>query len=134
MQSSNNARNEFLTACAALKNVNGEQIPELPFGEWNLYELADDCTKVYNKYGKFRVIEKKIDAASTTKPTLVVMAGYSLKSFCGSAQIIMDNLHMLVRKYKAIYIIQDPAFMVKLKKSPWHCTKGYSINNHEWVI
>jgi hypothetical protein len=110
MLSSNNAKNEFLTACAALKNVNGAQIPELPFGEWNLYELADDCTKVYNKYGKFRVIEKKIDAASTTKPTLVVMAGYSLKSFCGSAQIIMGNLHLLVRKYKAIYIICYESF------------------------
>jgi len=104
MQYSKTAK-EFIQKCASLKNVMGEAIPELPFSEWNLYELDHNCTKVIDKYGIFNVIEKVFDKDSKTKPVLVAMAGYSVSSFCGSSQIIIENLHFLNRKYKAIYII-----------------------------
>jgi hypothetical protein len=96
---------DFIGKCSGLKNVMGSVIADLPFGEWNLYELDHNCTKVIDKYGIFNIIEKVFDKESTTKPVLVAMAGYSLKSFCGSSQIIMENLGYLNRKYKAIYVL-----------------------------
>jgi hypothetical protein len=43
------------------------------------------------------------------KPVLVAMAGISLNSFCGSAEIIVRNIDKLKNKFKAVYIInQDP--------------------------
>jgi len=103
MQNSNTAK-EFIKKCSSLKNVMGEAIPELPFGEWNLYELDQNCTKVIDKYGIFNVIEKVFDKNSD-KPVLVAMAGYSVSSFCGSSQIIMENLGLLNRKYSAVYVL-----------------------------
>ena len=97
--SSKPTADEFIAKCAALKNVNGVQIPALKFDEWTLHQLADDCTKVLNKYGMFRVIEKIFDDKGS-KPNLVAMAGYSDKSFCGSSQIIFENLHLLKDKYR----------------------------------
>jgi hypothetical protein len=102
--SSKTTADEFIAKCAALKNVNGVQIPVLKFEEWTLHQLADDCTKVINQYGMFRVIEKIFDD-NRSKPNLVAMAGYSDKSFCGSSQIIFENLDLLKDKYRAVYII-----------------------------
>jgi len=87
-------------------DVNDEKIGELSFDSWNLYQLDDTCTKVSNEYGIFRVIEKKNKKyISDELPNLVVMAGFSVNSFCGSSKIIMKNLEILETKYKAIYII-----------------------------
>ena len=86
-------------------DVNGEELPKLPFDQWNLYKLDQNCTKVIDKYGVFRVIEKVMDKDATEKPVLVAMAGYSVNSFCGSSNIIMSNLDKLKDKYKAIYVI-----------------------------
>jgi len=54
-------------------------------------------------------------------PNLVIMAGFSVNSFCGTSKVIMSNLDVLEKKYKAIYIIcydekkfkgiQDTAFV-----------------------
>ena len=52
----------------------------------------------------FRVIEKIFDD-NHSKPNLVAMAGYSDKSFCGSCQIIFENLDLLRHKYRAVYVI-----------------------------
>jgi hypothetical protein len=103
MQTSNTAI-EFINKCSSLKNVMGDAIPELPFGEWNLYELDQNCTKVIDKYGIFNVIEKVFDK-DADKPVLVAMAGYSVSSFCGSSQVIMENLGLLNPKYKAVYVL-----------------------------
>jgi len=102
--SSKPTADEFIAKCAALENVNGVQIPALKFDEWTLYQLADDCTKVRNQYGMFRIIEKIFDD-NRSKPNLVAMAGYSDKSFCGSCQIIFENLDLLRHKYRAVYVI-----------------------------
>jgi thiol-disulfide isomerase/thioredoxin len=87
------------------KDVNGEELPKLPFDQWNLYKLDQNCTKVIDKYGIFRVIEKVINKDAHEKPVLVAMAGFSVNSFCGSCNIIMSNLDKLENKYKAVYVI-----------------------------
>ena len=86
-------------------DVNGNQLEKLPFDQWNLYKLDQNCTKVIDKYGIFRVVEKVIDKDAVKKPVLVVMAGFSVNSFCGSCNIIMNNLDKLENKYKAVYVI-----------------------------
>ena len=54
------------------------------------------------------VIKKKLNE-DEGNPVLVAMAGISLNSFCGSAEIIVRNIDKLKNKYKAVYIInQDP--------------------------
>jgi len=87
------------------KDVNGNELPKLPFEEWNLYKLDQNCTKVIDKYGIFRIVEKIINKDADEKPVLVVMAGFSVNSFCGSCNIIMNNLDILQNKYKAVYVI-----------------------------
>lgn len=116
MQSSNIAF-DFIKECLCKINkktqteedrldVNDEKIGELSFDNWNLYQLDDTCSKVSNEYGIFRVIEKKnTKYISDELPNLVVMAGFSVNSFCGSSKVIMNNLEILEKKYKAIYII-----------------------------
>jgi len=86
-------------------DVNGNQLEKLPFDQWNLYKLDQNCTKVIDKYGIFRVVEKVLNKDDSEKPVLVVMAGFSVNSFCGSCNIIMNNLDKLENKYKAVYII-----------------------------
>ena len=85
--------------------MNGNQLEKLPFDQWNLYKLDQNCTKVIDKYGIFRVVEKVISKEAVNRPVLVVMAGFSVNSFCGSCNIIMNNLDILENKYKAIYVI-----------------------------
>ena len=74
--------------------------------DWKLYKINHNCEELDDKYGIFRVISKEFDMASE-KPNLVVMAGYSIDSFCGSTKIIIDNYekNLLHKKYRAIYII-----------------------------
>jgi len=76
-------------------DVNGNQLEKLPFDQWNLYKLDQNCTKVIDKYGIFRVVEKVLNKDDSEKPVLVVMAGFSVNSFCGSCNIIMNNLDKL---------------------------------------
>ena len=96
---------------------------DLPFNEWNLYQLDEEKSKkVIEKYGNFKIIEKVFDIGSTDKPVLVAMAGYSIKSFCGSSNIILQYLkksNKLQEKYKAIYILcyDEDIFKVIQKKA-----------------
>jgi hypothetical protein len=114
------AATELIDKCASLKNVMGGDIPRLPFNEWNLYKVSSDCGKVVDKYGLFNIIEKQIDMASS-KPNLVVMAGFSTSSFCGTSEIIMmsESMEELSKKYRAIYIINydEKVFKGALNKS-----------------
>ena len=111
---------ELIDKCTSLKNVMGGDIPRLPFDEWNLYKINSDCGKVVDKYGLFNIIEKQFDMASS-KPNLVVMAGFSTSSFCGTSEIIMmpSNIVELSKKYRAIYIINydEKVFKDALNKS-----------------
>jgi hypothetical protein len=112
---------EFIEKCSSIKNVMGNAIPKLPFNEWNLYKINSDCGKVVDKYGLFNVIEKRIDITSSSKPNLVVMAGFSTNSFCGTSEIIMmhSSIEELSKKYRAIYIINydEKVFKDALNKS-----------------
>jgi len=111
---------ELIDKCASLKNVMGGDIPRLPFNEWNLYKINSDCGKVVDKYGLFNIIEKQFDMASS-KPNLVVMAGFSTSSFCGTSEIIMmpSCIAELSKKYRAVYIINydEKVFKGALNKS-----------------
>jgi len=101
------AESKFIEKCSVEKNQMDEIIGLLPFREWNLYEINSVCGKLKDEYGLFNVIEHQIDMKSESKPNLVVMAGFSLKSFCGTSQIIMNpaSIAELSKKYRAIYII-----------------------------
>ena len=55
-------------------------------------------------------IIKKSFAETIDKPVLVVMAGISAKSFCGSAEIVVKNVELLKDKFKAVYIINTAKY------------------------
>ena len=44
------------------------------------------------------------------KPVLVVMAGYSHKSFRGTADILIKNIDVLIKKFNKIYIIEYDSY------------------------
>jgi hypothetical protein len=94
--------------CKGKKSVaTGEIIPdmnELKANGWKLYKINHNCEETDDKYGIFKIICKEIDMKSL-KPNLVVMAGYSIDSFCGSTKIIIDNIKYLLEKYRAVFII-----------------------------
>ena len=54
---------------------------------------------------KFNIIRYLFNEEKSTKPNLVVMAGISFASFCGSAEVIVQNIESLRRKFKGVYII-----------------------------
>lgn len=90
--------------CNGSTNVMGDIINSIDFKDWNFYEVASDCGKLKDKYGVFRIVEKLIDRDSS-KPNLVVMAGFSVNSFCGSSEIILKCIKTLEPYYRAIYIL-----------------------------
>jgi len=112
---------KFTKICSNLKNVMGGDIPSLPFNQWNLYEINSNCGKVVDKYGLFNIIERKFDDIPSSNPNLVVMAGFSTNSFCGTSEIIMmpSSIAELRKKYRAIYIINydEDVFKGALNKS-----------------
>ena len=55
------------------------------------------------------IIKKSFEETSD-KPVLVVMAGISAKSFCGSAEIVVNNIKLLKDKFKAVYIINTAKY------------------------
>ena len=63
----------------------------------------------------FNVI-KKTFSTNKNKPVLIMMAGISFSSFCNSAEIIVENVQKLKKKYKEVYIINLNPF------------KGYQID------
>jgi hypothetical protein len=75
----------------------------------HLHNIGDFVNEIFHKIligGNLPMIPKFFfDKDSKTKPVLVAMAGYSVSSFCGSSQIIMENLGLLNRKYKAVYVL-----------------------------
>jgi len=101
---------EIIDMCKGKKSVaTKETIPdmyELKEQGWKLYKIDHNCLELDEKYGIFKVICKEFDMESE-KPNLVVMAGYSIDSFCGSTKIILDNYekNSLNNKYRAIFII-----------------------------
>ena len=101
---------EIIETCKGKISVaTGEIIPdliELKEQGWKLYKINHSCEESEDKFGIFKVICKELDIESD-KPNLVVMAGYSNKSFCGSTKIVIDNYikYSLEKKYRAIYII-----------------------------
>jgi hypothetical protein len=44
------------------------------------------------------------------KPVLVVMAGYSHNSFKGTADILIKNIDVLIKKFNKIYIIEYESY------------------------
>jgi len=53
---------------------------------------------------KFNIIKKTFEG-DERRPDLVAMAGLSFKSFCGSAEVITQNIDKLKNKFKNVYII-----------------------------
>jgi hypothetical protein len=95
---------EDFNQCNGAKNVMGDIISSIDFKDWNFYEVNSECGTFKHKYGIFRIVEKVLNKHSS-KPNLVVMAGFSVNSFCGSSEIILNTLKTLEDHYRAIYII-----------------------------
>jgi hypothetical protein len=95
---------EDFNQCNGATNVMGDIISSIDFKDWNFYEVNSECGKFHHRYGIFRIVEKLINKHSS-KPNLVVMAGFSVNSFCGSSEIILQSLKTLEPYYRAIYII-----------------------------
>ena len=53
---------------------------------------------------KFNIIRKTFEG-DESRPDLVAMAGLSFGSFCGSAEVITQNIEKLRNKFKNVYII-----------------------------
>jgi hypothetical protein len=60
---------------------------------------------------KFNIIRKTFDG-DESRPDLVAMAGLSFGSFCGSAEVITQNIEKLRNKFKNVYIINLNPFKI----------------------
>jgi len=84
----------------------GENIKcNLKLNGWKIYNIISKDATLENKYGKFEIIKKDL-SLDKSKPVLVAMAGFSTKSFCGSATRIIENLDKIEEKFSAIYILK----------------------------
>jgi len=82
---------------------------KLPFDDWEIYTVQLNNKEYDIKYtdkdgNPFRFIKCKGNDDNDS-PNLVAWAGVSLKSFCNTSRIIMNNIESLKNCYQAIYII-----------------------------
>jgi hypothetical protein len=78
---------------------------DIDLSEWKSYFFTSNCNDFVDKYGIFRII-KKVLSDDERQPNLVVMAGFSTNSFCGTTKRVIENLDKIVDKFKAVYILK----------------------------
>jgi len=107
----------------------GEKIKcDLKLNGWKIYNITSKNETLENKYGKFEIIKKDL-SSDKSKPVLVAMAGFSTKSFCGSATRIIENLDKIEEKFSAIYILKyDDTKFGSLQKDA--CGKRDTLKEH----
>jgi hypothetical protein len=83
---------EFIEGCINLSD------------EWKFKKVGSISGYLENKYGNFYLIHKKLSDCSC-KPTLIVMAGISKKSFCNSGKIVIENIDKVKDMFNSVYIL-----------------------------
>lgn len=83
----------------------------LHLDEWKIYYFDSTNKEFIDKYGHFYMIKKKL--SDNNLPILVGLPGFSVKSFCGSTNRIIENLSKIENKFKEIYIL---CFTTKVKE------------------
>lgn len=76
------------------------------FGEdgWKFYDIISKNGKLKERYGNFSMIVKKL-SGDETKPNLVVLPGFSKKSFCNTSKKILTNIDKIRSLFNSVYII-----------------------------
>jgi hypothetical protein len=72
--------------------------------DWNIYKIDINNQHVMDRYGHYYVIKKKL-TENNKLPILFAMAGFSQKSFCGSANVIFNNIDKVKHKFQSVYIM-----------------------------
>lgn len=71
---------------------------------WKVYYFYSNKVDINNKWGRFHIIKKSL-TNNDSLPSLVAMAGFSVKSFCGTTNIIIKNLDKIESKYKDVWFL-----------------------------
>lgn len=71
---------------------------------WKVFYFNSDNKDFINKYGYFYIIKKTL-SEDQTLPTMVAMAGFSVKSFCGTTNRIIENFDKIQYKFKDVYVL-----------------------------
>lgn len=97
-------------------NDSSAEKPRFP-RDLNLSGWLKTDIKVNDK--NLEVIKKSFEETGD-KPILVAMGGISTNSFCGSSEIIVQNVELLKDKFKAIYIINTNEYKKEQGKACDH--------------
>lgn len=78
--------------------------------EWKFKKIGSTTGNLEEKYGTFYLIHKKLNnninlCKCNCKPTLLVMAGISKKSFCNSGKIVIENIDKVQDMFDSVYIL-----------------------------
>jgi hypothetical protein len=71
---------------------------------WQVFYFNSHNKDFINKYGYFYIIKKTL-SEDQSLPTMVAMAGFSVKSFCGTTNRIIENFDKIQSKFKDIYVL-----------------------------
>ena len=119
---------DFGKSCNDSNKLNNSKFPkDLKLDKWKKADIQIDTNDILTYKNSelnrpiterlltFNII-KKTFSKNKNKPVLIMMAGISFSSFCNSAEIIVENIQKLKKKYKKVYIINLNPF------------KGYQID------
>jgi hypothetical protein len=99
---------------------------------WTIHKFELTNQNARNKYGDNKIIKKVVNE-NKDFPNLVVIPGFSKKSFCGTVKRVIDNLHKLKKKFHTIYIFYfDEEKFKTLQTSA--CKLRDSIESEDLVI
>ena len=86
---------------------------------FELKKITSENSSIEEKFGTFHIIFKIFENAHLKNlPNLVVLPGFSLKSFCGSTNVIFNNLEYIMNHFSSLYIIcYDDAKIKSLQKT-----------------
>lgn len=118
-------RSNFKEEC----NENG-----LDLQGWKIYYSYSLNENDNIKWGNFYVIKKSFDNNSPSLvddnlPSLVAMAGFSVKSFCGTTNRIIQNLDKIKSKFKDIWVICFSEQVKEMQKVA--CQKRDAQNSYD---
>jgi hypothetical protein len=71
---------------------------------WKVYYFHSKNENDNIEWGRFYIIKKSL-TDDEDLPSLVAMAGFSVKSFCGTTNKIIQNLDKIESKYKDVWVL-----------------------------
>jgi len=76
----------------------------LNLDNWKVFYFNSQNKDFINEYGNFYIINKTLSGYNEL-PSMVALAGFSVKSFCGTTNRIIENLDKIQSKFKDVWVL-----------------------------